>query len=534
MQKTCRKFLDIPAAIRERIYLDAGLMSGANIRLKPRKRLPPFTWDSDKRFILTYNLLLTCKTIYSQVKSILYARNSIVVCAENVEGGLEILRGLSQEQCRSLRHLFVHLYVDGSLHDGGHEWPAIALSHKKIAAWQTTARYILSRLEPGTLTLHLISDTGDSQETRAICQPLLDFPGKLKDCELRLGSKRKYHLSALALETVTRILGSDPDLNRPFRFLDLPFEIRRQILEYTDLVTPYSQVQWNSTEGFHAKLCLSRCGDDECEPEFHYACRMLFCMPWNAYETGSFCRSRRSAYSSSCHCWSPPEAFMTVSRVVYEDAIDVFYSYNRIIVLPFGGLEISCCSLNSLSRLDASRFITRHMWPEMLHHLRSLELVFPALDPASCPEISSPFYLDWCFAIDHLKTHANLAQLTVVVHTSLNASSGMPTFLTLPEGTVQSTLKACARLLTPLQALRQMKRFFVHLECSWHWTPDHLASMRVNRHDTREYEHRLVVEMESGLEQTVMGSGYDSLVMGKTEERQSDWMKCVRGLYIYY
>ncbi|KAI1781438.1 hypothetical protein F4818DRAFT_37923 [Hypoxylon cercidicola] len=557
MQQVRRTFLDIPADVRERIYLAAGLTEGTNIHL--RKRRPSFTSNPENPFRLTYNLLQTCKTIYAQVKSILYARNSIVVCHENVEGGLEILRGLSQEQCRSLRHLFVHLHVDGSLHDeyGAYELSSPALSHEKIAAWQATARHILSRVEIGTLTLHLISDTGDSQETRAVCEPLLDFPGKLKDCDLRLGSRLQNPLSALALETVRRIRGDDPDMwNRPFRFLHLPFEIRRQVLEYTDLVTPYNQVQWSSNKGFHAVFIISRCAhlDDE-KSDIHYACKMRFCAPPSYYETGSFCRSRRSAYSSSCHCWSPPEAFMSVSQAMYQDAIDVFYSCNRIIIMPSGGIEPSVCSRYSLSRLDASRFITRYMWPETLHRLRSLELVFPFLDRASCPDTSSPLYLDWCFAVDHLKAHANLAQLTVIVHMSLQASSPWPSLFKLSHWAAWPGLSAPARLLTPLQALRQMKRFFVHLEWSWHWTPEHLACMRVCEHLRYEYEavdpetfaeraiiigdkndehrHDLAVEMESWLEQTVMGNEYDSLIMGKAEEKKSEWMKIDLCKFLY-
>ncbi|KAI1416516.1 hypothetical protein F5Y13DRAFT_177606 [Hypoxylon sp. FL1857] len=417
------------------------VISGVNIMLS--KGAPPYiAFNLMRDLTVSYNLLQTCKAIYAQVKSILYTRNSVTVCHENVEGGLEILCGLSQEQCHSLRHLFVHLHVNDSSSRAGDELPN-TLRPELITAWQATARHILSRVEPGMLTLHLICDTGDSQETRAVCQPLLDFPGKLKDCELRLSWTRQRHLSILALETVTRIQGGDPtSRNTPFRFLDLPLEIRRHILQYTDLVTPFNRVIWNSKEGFRAVFNTFRCISCKCDRELHYACKMESCDVDDSYETGSFCQVRRSAYSSKCHCWSPPGALMSVSRAIYEDAIDMFYSHNHIMVIPSGGLRFNVCSRHDLFRLDASRFITRHI----------LELVFPALDPASCPEVSSPLYLDWRFAVDHLKTHATMAQLTVIIHTSLGTPTG------------DSTLKAQARLLTPLQTLRRMKRFFVYLE----------------------------------------------------------------------
>ncbi|OTA59579.1 hypothetical protein K449DRAFT_384917 [Hypoxylon sp. EC38] len=522
MQHVRKTFLDIPADIRERIFLDAGLIEGVNILLT--EKTPGYVSENLCRDLsVTYNLLQTCKTIYAQVKSFLFARNTIIVWHENVEAGLEILRSLSQEQCRSLRDVFVHLHVENDIYTGEQKLPKTTLSPERIAVWQATARHILSRVEPGTLSLHIISDTGDSEETRSVCQPLLDFPGKLKECELRLGWKRQPHVSALAFEIGTRIQGGDPESwNKPFRFLDLPFEIRRHILQYTDLVTPFNRVTWDSKTGFKAVFnnCWYLCGS--CEPGLHYACLMRWCKRDDTYETGCFCPNRQSAYASICHCWCSPKALMSVSRAVYQDAIDLFYSSNRVMIIPSEGLDYRFCSPNSLSRLDASRFITRHMWPGVLRHLRTLEFIFPYLGPESCPETCSPLYLDWCFAIDHLKAYANLAQLTVIVHTWLRGSSDVRPSLIQSGWTGESTLKAQARLLTPLQALRKMKRFFVFLEWSWHWTPDHLGSTTISERDAK---HRIVIEMERWLEHTVMGNEYDSLSVGKMKERESWWWR---------
>lgn len=45
-----------------------------------------------------------------------------------------------------------------------------------------------------------------------------------------------------------------------FRFLDLPKELRPQILTYTDLVTPLCEVEWNPKKGFISDTAL---GDAE-------------------------------------------------------------------------------------------------------------------------------------------------------------------------------------------------------------------------------------------------------------------------------
>lgn len=101
----------------------------------------------------------------------LCAKNTIVVSHENVNYGLEFLRNMSHEQCRSLRDLFVQLRVEGILYDDvfdtSHLSP-LPLNTDRIAAWQATAHHILSHVQPGALKLHLICDTGDSAETHAV------------------------------------------------------------------------------------------------------------------------------------------------------------------------------------------------------------------------------------------------------------------------------------------------------------------------------------------------------------------------------
>lgn len=542
MQPIRKSLLDLPADIRERIYLDAGLISDNNLSLGLRFGMWNFLWNPTIQLhSVTRNLLQACRSISAHVRSIILTRNTLIVARESAHDALRILRRLSQEECRSIRHLFVHLHVQDSLHDGpGSEVQATTLPPERIVAWQATARHLLSQISPGTLTLHLISDTGDSSETRAICQPLLEFPGKLKDCELRLGSKQQHHLSVLASSIVTRIRGGDPDTGTsPFRFLDLPAEIRRHILEYTDLVTPYGQVRWNQKKGFHVVFRFRGTGYMEhgCSHRHHCACRRLFCTSVTSIVTGSFCRSRRSAYSSHCHCWAPPKAFMSVSRVFYQHAIDVFYSHNNVTIMPSKGATRSVCTRYSLLRLDASRFITRHMWPEVLRHIHSLELILPLTNSVSCPEFRSPLYLDWCFAIAHLKCHANLDKLKLIVYSLVDAPRGFkPSPLIHADWNVNAgpplLLEAHTRLLTPLQFMRPIKYFFVFLEWWWHWTPEHLApssTTEISSHDAfaataEQQQHWAVVEMEFCLERTVMGDGYDSLAVGKAKERQSVWM----------
>jgi hypothetical protein len=66
----------------------------------------------------------------------------------------------------------------------------------------------------------------------------------LTDCSIRLGLKPNSALQDLAQKTANRAIGNCSDEPTfPFRFLDLPQELRRQVLEYTDLVTPLCEVE---------------------------------------------------------------------------------------------------------------------------------------------------------------------------------------------------------------------------------------------------------------------------------------------------
>ncbi|KAI3319637.1 hypothetical protein HD806DRAFT_508632 [Xylariaceae sp. AK1471] len=563
MGRHSTSFLDLPPTIRQRIYEHANLLTGENILLGPKwGRDPDYSqfWIEPEQFDLAHSLLRTCKAIYTEVQSFLYAKNGIVVLHDNVEDGLSTVRRMTQEQCHNLRDLYVHLHVKGS---DPHE----TLSSQRIAAWRETARHVLSRVSPGTLSLHLICDTGYSEETHAVLEPLLAFAGTLKACELRLGSKRDSYLVNFAHETVARIEARNYALslrNKPFRFLDLPAELRLHVLRYTDLVTPYNEVEWNPQQGFrvldptlhahhvkpHADLCrdienrLYKGVENPFGGTLYRSCRFFRCKPDSAWETGDFCGRSRSAYSPACQCWILPGPLMVVCRTMYAHAIEILYSCNRIVltppyspnrfsVIPSGNnYEIRLSPDRSPPRLDAARFITRHMWPrQALQHLRCLEIVLPKLDPLFCPDPSSPLYLDWRFAIDHLKAHANLSVLTIIVHFSLD-NRDRPPWFGYSERTRkwgrgrEGMMRPHMRLLTPLQAMRQTERLFIHLEWLWRWKPykhkfwiDWYGSCLEGR------ENEFFTDIETWLEHIVMGDEYDSLAVGKAEERPSEWLK---------
>lgn len=560
-------FLNLPTRVRQQIYRDAGLVLGTKITLQPginrfreRKRSNPYMypdtadefyregcWAAPEQLEVTYNLLQTCRQISEEVRSLVYAQNTLVVRVEHVETGLAFLRRLPPRHCRELRDLYVELSVDFG--PQGNYWGETPRDQDKFAAWKDAATHVLSNVRPGTLALHLTCDTGEGQDTLEVLRPLRDAAGCLRDCELRLDAKSNgqpvdaalvCRLSRLAAETAALVTVLRP---RPtFRhFLRLPVEIRHAILRYTDLVTPYNQVQWSHDRGFSV-MVRGPCRGSSCPPQRHHGCKFQCPMPLDDGGMQSFCCRWYGAYSPRCRCWTAPQPLMLVCRAMYRDAITVLYSSNRIIVTPHLPHEQSFDSTNLPFRLDASRFITRHMWPGILDSLRTVELVLPPMEPEFRPHTSRPLYLDWRFAVDHLREHADLRAMTLIIHISLpQPEKRGPSPAALLRRQIMwwgedtaAVLKSYHRLLTPLEALRGMRRFFVFLEWPWHWTPDS-SLPRYHRYppQTSDALHATVSRMEIWLEKMVMGAEYNSGVLGKAREVPSFWLQRVwkRGVY---
>lgn len=543
-----RTIFDLPLKIRLSIYVLAGVPEGDFITISP----PECPDDGESHLSgassnMTINLLQTCSGVHEDVMMVLLQRNTIIIGPTDLDYGLRFLRQLSPWNCSCIRRLEVYLHMEdlsGLSSRGG-----LSLNPKRIDAWNDAARHILEHVDPKSIVLRLACDTsGKSDHASAIVQPLLDFPGALRVCELRLGDERDPRLSAMALEAACRATGnySEPKLRKgAFRFFDLPHEIRSSILEYTDLVTPYRQVQWSPQTGFSCIFLLYNCGDEDCDTSLHHGCRFRFCNNWNypdSYPQQFFCQARHSTYSHDCHCWIAPGPLMLVSRTMYHEAMAVFYSQNRIIVgrtedpqFPDAGTP--------LMRLGASMFITEHTWPGVLHHLRTLELVFTPEETAHIYEKDDPAYLDWCYAAQHLAAHANLPSLDLVVHlsmaelaTCLNERKLLKHKHKIAVSKGSLPPRGYTQLVVPLEGLSVLRRFFVHLEAPWYWSPGSSSEgTPFHQHPSaRAVERQARIHLhgwEIQLEKAIMGDGYDSFRVGKGDEKESFWLRRMKDFW---
>lgn len=58
------------------------------------------------------------------------------------------------------------------------------------------------------------------------------------------------------------------DTPSPFPFFALPWELRRQVLQYTDLITPFHEFQWSPRSGYSVIHAMNHEG--RCDPEDYH------------------------------------------------------------------------------------------------------------------------------------------------------------------------------------------------------------------------------------------------------------------------
>jgi hypothetical protein len=130
------------------------------------------------------------------------------------------------------------------------------------------------------------------------------------------------------------------------RLLTLPRQLRFRILSYTDLITPWKQVEWSRDCNHNGKYLAfyPSCGVLDglrCESRIHHGCQFLNCWPAHNQLSkagiGCFCRVRHSAASSTCVCWTPPTALFLVSRSqkVLNSSPSTSYCIHRLSQISF-------------------------------------------------------------------------------------------------------------------------------------------------------------------------------------------------------
>jgi hypothetical protein len=115
--------------------------------------------------------------------------------------------------------------------------------------------HILAHVAPGKLKLNLTCDTESCSFASKVFEPFRRRPRLLGELHIRFNKYSSYRQLGCMAEDARRCAVDDApyvqsQAQEPFPFFKLPPEVRRSILEYTNLVTLLREVQWQPGSGF--------------------------------------------------------------------------------------------------------------------------------------------------------------------------------------------------------------------------------------------------------------------------------------------
>lgn len=357
--------LCLPPALRHLVYLETDILvqypdqKHAVLNLNGGNSEPSHYHYKPEVKLGFYGLLVCCRTIYAEVSALLYSSNRFVIRYWEKQS-LSPLRNLTTSSLSSLSHLKIILnqtschhrdptwfedsrgvcddrrhnkeILRSGLHDAPldiHEARAKALLNE----WESAVGHLSRHISPQKLELCVVCDVrqDDLEAAGEVLKPISLFSG-LRNCHLRLSRNPTPQLQRAAHDTVLKARGLalsiEVEKTSPARprignhLLTLPRELRFRILSYTDLITPWKEVEWSRDcdDGGKYQALYQRCGILEglrCDPRLHYGCQFFNC--WPAHNRlskagiGCFCQVRHSAASSTCICWAPPTPLFLVS-----------------------------------------------------------------------------------------------------------------------------------------------------------------------------------------------------------------------------
>lgn len=535
------RFLGLPLAIRQRIY--EHLIPHDEVQFPTKSLARPHYFKITKCDRNCRNLLLACRLVYNELAPIVYSTKHFIDQYRN--SNLQRLQRLTPTAIQSLVKLTVFLNVSGCepgwscckeqpthSHPGcaQHDEPLTSMSlpqyQEAISEWYRTIDHLAPYIQPSRLHLYFICDVADTSAAVAAVTPLLnrDLP-ILAECNIRLGKGIDPSIQNLAHRAAEHSTGHSINVatepHTPFPFLSLPTELRHQILQHTDLVTPYRQVDWNPRDGYYLHYGVRGCNWN-CDPDDHHGCQFRQCWK-NLDGHGCLCSRHHSAFSIHCRCWRPPIPLFLVSKALWEDAQEVFFMQNRFIIAPVDGYGEPARTV--LERFEASIFWQDIIPAHFLPRLRFLEIVFPPLDEDYFSP-RGPSLHDWDNTMNNIKNKLDLPNLKLHIYFAdfydASYASSFRKKLARKEGLTR-VASAYMRIIHPLERLKAngLSQLFVHAAWPWSWTEE--------GRNTRIWKKHIVENdisvIERRLERRVMGEEYDSVRLGKNELEKSQWLK---------
>jgi hypothetical protein len=515
-------FLSLPEHVRHQVYLQAGFVADASIRLvvtkgalffcteffdRPAGNLDlsdlysrwngvPFACSNLEQAELDayFDLRLVSRDVDADLVRCLISNNDILLDRRDIlENALAVLARSPLGLLHWLRRLIVVL--DGTITDRM-EYSRLdkTLVHTSTSrklknfrpAWEKLIQLLAMLPSSSKLDLKLACNFENTTIARLILKPLEQL--RVAKCTIQLSGKRNPVLEDIAREAVLLSTMGNTCTQGCFRFLDLPTELRQHILSFTDLVTPSREIMWSPSTKFNL--------NDREE------------LGWYPCSRHGFCTTQMFVFPG-CSCWQPPIPIFLVCRTMLQDARTVFYSSNRFIIAP--PYSYGKPPTFRRKRFEASKFLTLIVPEDSLASLRDLEILFPSKD-YSAVGIHPGLLDEWENVLRYAAPR--LRKLTLSIYLGVENHPWPNTSYT---GNLQASLQALCevhkQIVRPLRQLRCLDRFFVTAWSSFN-----------HEQWPRAKVEQYFREHAKNLETSVMGSTYDSEARGKTQRCTSKWL----------
>ena len=178
-----------------------------------------------------------------------------------------------------------------------------------LREWERVYTRLATTISPQRLRLCIICESADRDTAERFHRPFRSLP-RLAACSVRLSPSPDTLLQSLA-NNISKYMTQKPSENFS-RFLDLPDELRSQILSHTGFVAPFDISWCSNTQKIAREGCCHKCSD--------------------TLEPCCCAAQGHAASPQMCTCWYLPTSLFRVNSAIGKEALRISYAENHSVI----------------------------------------------------------------------------------------------------------------------------------------------------------------------------------------------------------